>query len=109
MGNRLVPARWTVRTARGVRLAQKIRRTNIRIALADFNAVLIHMVSVHAVQMAVVEIIRVAVMFDSLMTAAGPMNVRMRLVDGMFAGHDLSPLITRIASAAGGGCRTMEH
>jgi hypothetical protein len=89
MRDGFVPATWAVNVAGGVAGAGVGRSAGVRIGGRDGQGVLVKMVSMRLMEVAVVEIIGVAVMFDGSVAAAGSMDVRMIFVDLMMC-HDCS-------------------
>jgi hypothetical protein len=67
MWHGLMPALWTV-NVRGIVSIRSVRAC-IRIRIAHFNDVFVHMVSVDMMEMSVVEIILVSLMLNGGMTA----------------------------------------
>ena len=88
MGHRFVPAGRAMLVG-----AARLRRALHRVGSVDRNDVLVHMILVHVMEMAVVEIIDVAVMADRRMPTVGTMLVSMV---GMMllgaSGHDVFTL-----------------
>ena len=75
MRNRFVAAARTMNVSSVVSSAVMVGRATIRVLVAHFNPVLIHMVRVRMVKMAVVEIIHMAAVPDRNMTAMRAMHV----------------------------------
>ena len=84
MWHGFVPAARAVNVACFMAVAVVIRGTNIRIDRANGNAVFIHMPLVRVVQMAVVQVINVAIMFNGGVAAV--CAVLMRMVGVMWQG-----------------------
>jgi len=76
--------------------AAVIRRAAFRIASADANAMLVHMVAMHVMQVAIVQIIDMTVVPHRCVAAIGAMGVRMPLVRYMLFSHTM---LTRPAAA----------
>ena len=72
----------TVNMFRRVFLGGEARRAFVGIRGTDGNRVLVHMVAVRVMQMAVVQIIHMAFVFDGGVSAAGAVDVRMIGVRG---------------------------
>ena len=87
MWHGFVPAARAVNVACFMAVAVVIRGTNIRIDRANGNAVFILMPLVRVVQMAVVQIINVAIMFNGGVAAVRA--VLMRMVGMMWQGADI--------------------
>jgi hypothetical protein len=70
-----------------MRVAGVVWRAAGRILAAHFQPVVVHVTRVRTMQMAVMEVVRVAVMFDRRMAATGAMRVSMSFVNVMFRLH----------------------
>jgi hypothetical protein len=91
MWNRLMTTVEPMSMRRGMSAAAVVRRATIRIRRSDFDHVFIGLTVMHMMQMAVVEIIDVALMPDRGMTTARPVDMRMFRMTGMIRrSHDLS-------------------
>jgi hypothetical protein len=75
-----VPASRPVRVRRIVRLAAVRRRTSITVRTADRDGVLVDVIAVHMVQVAVMQVVGVALVEDGRVPAARAVNVRVALV-----------------------------
>ena len=82
-----------------VGIAAVIRCTAVRVAVADTDAVLVDVIVVDVMKMAVVQVIDVAVMFDSGVAAMRSMSVGVTLVSPMFWSHKWLDVRRRSASS----------
>jgi hypothetical protein len=81
----LVTAAWAVHVATVMPFARVIGRARRRIPAAAFQDVLVDMITVHMMQVTVVQIVGVAVVLESRVTAARCVGVRMPCV--FLGGH----------------------
>ncbi len=87
VGHSLMPAPRTMLVTRLMRSAEVRGRAIAWICCAYFQGMLIHMVPVHAVQMAVMKVIGVACMLNRGMAAALSVNMGVALVNGALWSH----------------------
>jgi hypothetical protein len=88
VGDGLVSAAGAVFMVLGMPSAGVLRRAAGGVGGRDFDHVLIDMTVVHVMQMAIMQIVDVASMLHSGMTAAGPVDMRMVGVFWVATGHD---------------------
>jgi hypothetical protein len=96
MWNPLVTAVWAVYMSWLMRSTIVVWRTAVRIVLADWYVVVIHMIAVYVMEMPIVKIIGVAIVLHSGMTAICAMLMGVAFVFGT-SGHDA----LHLASSAG--------
>jgi hypothetical protein len=87
VGNCLVSATWAMLVALFVPSANVIGSTSCRIGRGSFDHVFIDMAVMQEMQMSVVQVVDVAVVLHSGMSAVGTMLMRMLLVDGVCLRH----------------------
>ncbi len=91
--DRFMSAAGAVDMPRFMSVAAVVGRAGVRIAVAHFDHMLVHVVSVWMMKVPVMNIINMVTMLNCGMPAAGPMLVRMVLVFWVCAvGHDHPPL-----------------
>ena len=83
MGNRLVSATYAMLVALLMAIANVIGSTTCRVRTGGLDHVFINMPFMHEMQVSVVQVIDVAVVLYSDMSAVGTMLVSMPLVDGV--------------------------
>jgi len=92
MRHSLMPAPRPMHVSGRMPGALMLRRADVRVLRRNLDGVLVHVPSVHVVQMAIMEIIDVIAMLHSRMPTAGPMLVRVVLVMRKFAvAHSMAP------------------
>lgn len=95
VGNGRVAAPRAVAVAGLVAPASVRRGAGAWVACADLEPALIHVISVHGVQAAVVEVIDMILMTDSGVAAALAVNVRVLRMDPVLR-HGQTPVITEM-------------
>lgn len=95
VGDGRVAAPRAVTVAGLVAPASMRRRTGAWVALADLEPALVHVISVHGVQAAVVEVIGVILMADRGVAAALAVNMRVLRMDPVLW-HGQTPVITEM-------------
>jgi hypothetical protein len=107
MWNRLMTTVEPMSMRRGMSAAAVVWRATIRIRRSKFDHVFIGLTVMHMMQMAVVEIIDVALMSNRGMTTARPVDMRMLGMTGMILGsHGLSfPRAEPLSTAALASCK----
>lgn len=88
MGNRLMTTAWAMAMRRIMAAAAMIGRAALRVLFCHLDHVFVGTTRMRMLEMAVVEVIDVAVMSNRDVTAAGPVNVRM-----IGGGHDSGPFL----------------
>jgi hypothetical protein len=75
VGHSFMSASWSMHMGPVVRAAAVLRCAPIGICLRYFNLVFIDVITVHMVQMPIMQVINVAGVADGRVTTIGPMNV----------------------------------
>ncbi len=87
MRHGFVPAARTMDVSGIMRPANVLRRACVRVAAAYFDAVLVDVVPMHAVEMSPVQVVHMVAVANGLVTATRTVNMGMRFVNGMFVVH----------------------
>lgn len=91
VGHGFVAAAWAVLVVDGVGLAVVVRSACVGILRAQLDRMLVIVALVGVMEVAVVQIVDVAVVFDGGVSAAGAVDMLMGLMDYMF-GHRIHSL-----------------
>lgn len=97
VGHRFVPAIRPMHMPRFVAPTRVLRRADVRIRHTHFHHVLVHMVTMHRMQVAVVQIIHVVAVLHGRVAAAFSVDVGMIRMNEMF-GHRTLPFLKTLGS-----------